>query len=248
MSDYEDFFEDEDLSKEERLERLEDELLNARRGLYYRVGLLGILIIAGVFAIFRLGPGFIYFFKFNTPPIDLGDARKVVSSGKRYLNLPSNTYVKVENLIVSQPAKTKTFKYFYSPLFNMIVRTKRPLPMGLPTASNAIIPQGLLFLLQERIVFVSDFTTHFNAQGRLIKLEDFPAWRGGLKTLYGQYIEKLGGHGYILLDGDTPMAHIWDVVAIGGLVIALIFGMIIVFRQKNAVREIEAELNKLRGL
>lgn len=233
------------LEKEEKIikkEKLIEQLSGLQRGYYLRIAAIVLFLVFGVLAIKVNGPGFLYFLKIGSKPVDIGNARKLVASGKRSINLPSDSYVKVEDLMVTGAAGTKIYNFFFSPLLNIVVKTKLPLSQPDLRASRYTIPEGLVFLLEERKVMPEDFTTHFNARGRLIKLQDYPAWKGGLQKFYGDSVKGNESKSYILLDQDTPLSHIWDVLALFALILGLFLSIFLTLRQRRIIIQTRQEI------
>ncbi len=220
-------------------------LASLQRGYYLRIVAVVLFLGFGALAIKRNGPGFLYFLKFNSPPTDLGNARKLVASGHRFIDMPSNSYVKVEDLMITKPANTKVHKFFFSPLLDIVVRTKRPLDIPDLRPSRYPVPAGLVFLLQERKVEPEDFSTHFNAEGRLVKITEYPGWKGGLQKFYGSLLKGHENKAYILFDQDTPWSHVWDAVALFALAAGLLLSVFLVIRQRKLILKARTEYLRL---
>lgn len=228
-----DFLEEEEKAIEK--EKLLDHIAGLQRGYYLRILAIVLFLVFGALSIKVNGPGFLYFLKIGSKPINIGNARELVAKGTRFLDLPSDSYVKVDALMITGPANTKVYNFFFSPLLNLVVRTK--LPLGRPSMreSRYTVPKGLVFLLQERKVMPEDFTTNFNATGRLIKLQDYSAWKGGLHDFYGDLVKGNESKSYILLDGDTPFSDIWDALALFALAFGLLLSIFLMLRQRKAL-------------
>ena len=233
--------EDEIIHSEEE-EKRKAELARLQQGFYLRIGAVILFLALGALAIRSNGPGFLYFLKVGSPPMDLGNARKVVAAGKRYLDLPSNSYVKVRGLIVTRPASTKIYNFFFSPLLNLVVRTKLPLDRPKLRVSQYVVPEGLLFLLEDRKVMPEDFTTNFSAEGRLVKLKDYSGWSGGLENFYGKALKGQEGHAYIIFDGDTPWSHAWDAVALVSVLLGLILADWSAIRKRGQIVQMRKQM------
>jgi len=230
-----DFLENEEIAIEK--EKILENISGLQRGYYLRVLAVVLFLAFGVLSIWVNGPGFLYFLKIGSKPVNIGNARELVAKGTRSLDLPSDSYVKVDRLMITRPANTKVYNFFFSPILNLIVRTK--LPLGNPDlrAARYTVPDKLVFLLEDRKVMPEDFTTNFNAHGRLIKLSDYPAWKGGLESFYGDLVKGNETKTYVLLDGDTPFSHIWDAVALFAMAFGLLLSIFLMFRHRKALIE-----------
>jgi len=184
------------------------------------------LIIRAIIAVFVLAassyvvwtqawPGLRYFLK-NPPLLDLGDLRELAAQGKRQLDPRSDAFVRVKGLMVTHRAESSRYNYFWSPLFNIMVRTARSVPPSPPPSDRIVdneIPAGLEFLVEQRKVFPEDFSVSFDAEGWLMHLRDAPQWNGPV----GDYVRDVLNlsdseidAAYMLLDGEAPRLKFKD--------------------------------------
>lgn len=164
---------------------------------------------------------FRYFLSGGDDPVDLGDVRALRSSGRSSLDVASNSYVRLENLVMTYEAESDTYQYFFCPLFNVVVRTPRTLPEK-EIYRSVEIPSDLLYLVENRLAFAEDLTTGFSGEGRLLRADDAPR----LRFLYEAYARTVTNpippeETWIFLDGDTPSTY-WPYAAGYALAIVLV--------------------------
>lgn len=176
--------------------------------------------------------------------VDLGDVRALRASGVEVLPARPGMYVRLRNLIVSRDEiSTRTYRFFFCPIYRVLVRTARPLPEGSLRVAQAVVPEGLEYLIEQRKVFPEDFALHFDAEGWLLPLDRVPGWKSGLEQWVRTDLKMTDAEiasSYALLDGETPGGQVWSVVVLFSSLfvsLAAIAGVVIAIR---AARRAEA--------
>ncbi len=189
----------------------------ARKRVRFRAGLCVAVVVVAAWAIGSYRPRLVYFFA-GGDLVDVGDVRALRASGVETLPAQPGSYVRLRNLIVSRDeVRTKTYRYFFCPIYRVLVRTARPLPEGSVRVAQAEIPEGLEYLVEQRKVFPEDFALHFDAEGWLLPLQEVPGWKAGIRDWVRNDL-KLSDQevaaSYALLDGETPTGQYWAVIVL----------------------------------
>ncbi|MBM4397620.1 MAG: hypothetical protein FJ087_18270 [Deltaproteobacteria bacterium] len=222
------------------------EVSAARLRLVTRAVIAASVIAVGAWVVVtRSWPGIAYFLE-HPDLVSYGDVRELRAKGTKALDARTNSFVRLENLVVTNRAETSRYNYFWCPVFDVLVRTAAPLP-PIPVPSGRIyeaeIPAGLEFLVEQRKVFPEDLSVRFDAQGRLVRLRDAPGWSGPV----GQYARDVlrladaeADAAWALLDGESPRLRGADV---GFLLAALVvagFALTALFLAWRAYRRLGA--------
>lgn len=206
------------------------DVARAKKTLYRRLALAIVVTLVSLWSVEAFRARIAYFFS-GSEPIDLGDVRSQRASGKEPLSAPPWSYVRVRNLLVTRDSLgSKTYRYFYCPVSNLVVRTQRPLPEGSMRVSQAEIPAGLEYLVEQRKVFPEDFTRSFDAEGWLVPIEEVPGfkdphfqtWLREELRLEGEELKKVMG----LLDGERPGSQIWPIVVLVSSVVIFLMAWV----------------------
>jgi len=196
-------------------------------------------LVVAVWSVASFKANLVYFFA-NRTPVNIGDVRELRARGVTKLDVAPNSYVRMENLIVGYPElETNKYRFFFCPIFNVLVRTTTPLPeVSLRTAQTEI-PEGLEYLIQERRVPLEFFATHFNAEGWLMPVSEVPGFKAGIE----EFLKKNVGlsdseirEAYALLDKETPNKQLFALlilVAAIFIVCASGFSLGMAIRQKQ---------------
>ncbi len=137
--------------------------------------LLFLLVAAPVFVAFTWSD-FTYFLKVGNDPIDLGDLRALRAGGRTQLDVPDDAYVRFRNAVMTYEAESGSvgieekarYQYFIDPLYTIIVRTPRDLPVK-DAFRSVDLPAGLVYLVEQRKAFAEDLTAGFDGEGRLLR-------------------------------------------------------------------------------
>lgn len=204
-------------------------LKSAKRRVLTRLVLFLLVAFTAVWAVLWAWPG-IHYALYGGELRNIGDVRALRASGVKTLDVSPGSYVRFENLMVTRPATGTRFNYFYCPIYSILVRTNQPIPELTGRVIEASVPEGLEYLLQDRIV--SDpaiFALHADVQGWLIPLREVPGFRGAV----GDYIRQTLGltpeqidRSFALLDGESPEGHRSELWILGGAIIAVIVSLV----------------------
>lgn len=167
----------------------------------------------------------------DSAPSDYGDLRQRWMAGERpgdgkWPELTSNSYVKFENLIMTEERESAGGSYyFFEPMTRMVVVTSRALPEKNPRANT--VHSSFAELVNQRWLLVHDMTAGFSGQGRLIKESEAPRKYRKTARAYRDYLQldsRLDGKDlWIFLDGVEPASqsiYLW-IYAVAILVLLL---------------------------
>lgn len=166
-----------------------------------------------------------YFFQ-GGDLVDVGDVRALRASGVDTLPVRAGSYVRLQNLIVSRDeVRTRKYRFFFCPIYRVLVRTARPLPEGSVRVAQAEVPAGLEYLIQQRKVFPEDFALRFDAEGWLIPLREVPGWDAGIRDWVLNDLklsEQEVDASFALLDGETPHGQYWAIIVLVSAVLMVL--------------------------
>ncbi|PKN54907.1 MAG: hypothetical protein CVU56_24085 [Deltaproteobacteria bacterium HGW-Deltaproteobacteria-14] len=203
-------------------------------GVQLRLVVSVVLIGITAFFMYKTRDSFSYWL--TGDPAELGDLREAWATGTRQLDVPSNTYVHLDGLVISRvytqsrgpdadpTADEPVYKLFFDPMFNIVVRTTRDLPrpkwnhMGMMEIDDRFID-----LIKQKRVFPSDLTVSFGGNGRLIQASDVPEDMRRAMNTYARDTKLEADNLWVFLDDDTPSKHslagiVWGLAAIVPLV------------------------------
>lgn len=184
------------------------------------VGVVGI----GIWALLIHQPSIRYFFAGGELTV-WGDVRQSRATGKTRLDVQPDTYVRLENLMVTHAAEGKKYGYFFCPIYNVLVRTTRPLPDRSIRVARTVIPAGLEYLVEQRKVWVEDFATRFDAQGWIMPLKSARAWESGLREFTANDLklsDREAESAWFLRDDESPKSHYWALIVLVAVVIVVL--------------------------
>lgn len=226
--------------------RTDQALARARKRVTLRAGLCGLVVVVAAWAVHGYRDRLAYFFG-GGERVDVGDVRALRVSGVETLPASPGSYVRLENLIVSRDeVRTRTYRFFFCPIYRVLVRTARPLPEGSMRVVQAEVPEGLEYLIEQRKVFPEDFALHFDAEGWLRPLREVPGWDAGLRDWVRNDL-KLSDEevaaSFALLDGESPRGQYWAVIVLASsvlVVLASLAGLFVAVRALRRLRDREA--------
>ncbi len=218
-------------------------LTRARKRVTLRAVLCGVVIVVAAWAVHGSRDRLAYFFS-GGERVDVGDVRALRASGVKTLPVRPGSYVRLENLIVSRDeVRTRTYRFFFCPIYRVLVRTARPLPEGSMRVVQAEVPEGLEYLIERRKVFPEDFALHFDAEGWLLPLDRVPGWDAGLRDWVRNDLklsdEEIASS-FALLDGETPRGQVWAVIVLASsviVVLASVAALVVAIRALRRSRE-----------
>ncbi len=198
-------------------------LTTARRRVWLRVVLLALVIAVAAFALRSVGPGVRYYFAGGDLK-KVGDVRMLRAGGQKTLDLAAGSFVALDDLMVLHPAEGSRHSFFYCPLYSIVVRTPQKLPQPVGRVAEITIPEGLEYLLEQRLVLPENFESRMDVAGWLMPLRDMPGFSGPVGE-YARKELKLTDEqidaSWALLDGEPPASRIWDVGALVGAFVVL---------------------------
>ena len=209
----------------EELDAAEKALLltTARRRVWFRMVLLVLVIAVAAFALRSVGPGVGYYFSGGDLK-KVGDIRALRAGGQKTLDVAAGQFVAMDNLMVMHPAEGSRHSFFYCPIYGIVVRTPQKLPQPVGRIAEITIPEGLEYLLEQRLVLPENFESRLDVAGWVMPLREMPGFTGPV----GEYARKelkltdaQIDSSWALLDGEPPASRIWDVAALVGAFVVL---------------------------
>jgi len=200
------------------------EVAAARKRVYARGALFVLILAVSAWALNTYSARLAYFFE-PGDPVDLGDVRTLRANGRASLDVAPESFVRLDNMMVTNRAEDRKFNYFFCPIYNVLVRTERPLPDRSLRVARAEIQDGLEYLVEQRRVFVEDFTTSFDGQGWIRRIKDAEAWEGGLREYViesPQLSAEQAESAWILRDGESPVSHYWSMIVLVSVVFVVL--------------------------
>jgi hypothetical protein len=177
-----------------------------------RFSLFILLTLAGL-GIGNSYSDFSYFLR-SSEPVEVGDVRDAYIADDPLDVLEHNQFVHVENLIPTSVFDSSKFRFYFCPLYKVIVRTTQPVPAKATHKSYFEIEEGEERILEEKLAFVWDLPIHMNATGRLLSVDALP---GRYQQIWRSFRNELGeradGKVYLLIDGEEPADFIWFLLA-----------------------------------
>lgn len=238
---------------DETLETAEDArqkaVTAARKRMLARALLAALILAVSVWALKTHETTLVYYFT-GGDRIDLGDVRQARASGKVGLGARPGSYVRLENLMVTNVAGSKKHSFFFCPIYKVLVRTTRPLPERSLRVARTVIPAGLEYLVEQRAVWVEDFSTSFDAEGWLMPMKEAPGWDGGLRDLVMTPAEPdrrpilAAGEeedAWVLLDGESPGSHYWALIVLISVVFVVLASLASLVLAVRAWRKVAAQ-------
>jgi hypothetical protein len=206
----------------------------AKRALVFVVA-----VVVALWSVMSFKANLIYFFA-NRTPVNIGDVRQLRAKGVTKLDVKPNSYVRMENLIVGYPElETKKYRFFFCPIYNVLVRTESPLPEVSLRVGQTEIPEGLEYLVEQHRVPLEFFATHFDAEGWLMPVTEAPGFKAGIEEFLRKNVRLSDSEireAYALLDKETPNKQIFAVLILfAGIFIVCASGWSLVkaIRQKQ---------------
>lgn len=181
----------------------------ARRVRWMRQSVMLLLLALSGLAIWSGRVELQYLFS-SGEPVELGSIVDQFLEAPERRELPSNQFAHASGLVMTSESEAGRYRYFYCPLYQLVVRTERELPdQPLSTAAHIEVDAKFAPLLESRLVFPHDLTEFFEAEGRLIRFADAPRWARPALQFYAPLIEGRPEDAYLLVDGDAPSSFVW---------------------------------------
>lgn len=186
--------------------------LKAVKEARFRLGLRGALtavaLVVGSYFIFISLGDVGYYFKKGQEPISVGNLRASTFDPQTLEFLTTNDCVSFENdVIMFDDLESEQFAFYFSPVTNMLVRTKEELPDKeeyLISGRTVELDEWETGLVSTRKAFASDLKVSFSGTGRVVAYEDRPDWADPIFS----YMSNSSGVPVVemrlFLDGDTP--------------------------------------------
>lgn len=190
------------------------EVQRTRNRVIIRAIVFVVLSAVAVLSVLGSRQEFAYHAQGDDALVELGDVRERYSGGQTRLDVASNSYVEMKNLVMTYEGESDNYRYFYDPLYSVIVRTAAELPEK-EVYRHVDIPASLVWLVENRQAFAEDLTVGFDARGRLLRADLAPRKLRRIAEQYNDIIRRPLDEIYILLDGETPGGYAWFAVAYG---------------------------------
>lgn len=212
--------------------------------LRFRKVLLVVTISFAIFVSWSMKEDLSYFLSSSIEPTHFGDLREKWLRGDSKLGGEHNTFVELPNMVPTNALATKAHTYFLCPLFDVVVRTSRPLPTPPDRLQDFTVEPKFLALLQERRAFPQNLLVKYEGRGRLMRLDKAPRWTRRIVRHYLGFTKRPAKEAWLLLDGEEPRnykIYLWLFFGAFGLVLITAW---FVYRAHNErARRREAMLN-----
>ncbi len=157
------------------------------------------------------------YFLEDSEPVAAVDLRKAWLAGERTLPGTSNTYAALDGLVITMESPeyiregdggeiVARHRFFFCPLFNIVVLTPKELPEK-PWHRTVDIVPGFIELLQQRRAFPYDLAVEFNGVGRLVAGDDAPAEMRKAVNTYSAKLDIDKSDLWVFIDGNKPKDH-----------------------------------------
>ena len=204
-----------------------------------RVSLL-ILLALAFMGLSNSFADFAYFFT-SSDPVDLGDVRQAYLQDDPLEEMGHNRYVKMDGMIPTSVFDSAKHRYFFCPLYNVIVRTPQSIREKQTHKSYFEIQPGEERILKEKLAFVWDLPIRMNMRGRLMAVESLP---GRYSHIWKSFRHELDFRTdkpiYILVDQEEPGDFWWYLLAYLGSFAIIAFsglGYLKAVRHERALRQ-----------
>ena len=190
--------------------------------LKFRKALLVVTISFAFFVSWSMQSELGYFLSSSTEPAHFGDLREKWLRGDKQLGGEHNTFVELPGMVPTNALATKGHTYFLCPLFDVVVRTSRPLPAPPERLRDFVVDPKFLTLIQKRRAFPQNILVRYDGQGRLMRLDKAPRWTRRVVRHYLGFMERSPDEAWILLDGEEPRnykVYLWLFLGSFGLVL-----------------------------
>jgi hypothetical protein len=208
--------------------------------LVFRKVLLVVSISFAFFVSWSMREDLGYFLTLSIEPTQFGDLRAKWLRGDKDLGGEHNTFVELPNMVPTNVLATKDHTYFLCPLFDVVVRTSRPLPTPPVRMRNFVVDPKFLSLLQKRRAFPQNLLVRYEGRGRLMRLDKAPRWtRRVLRHYYG-FMDHPPEEAWLLLDGEEPQnyrIYLWIYFGAFALVALTIFFIYRALRERARLRQ-----------
>ena len=203
-------------AEEER--SIEDRLQDALKVLAIRRISLVILVTLAAMGLSQSWSDFAYFFT-SSEPVEVGDIRKAYLADDPLPVLEHNSFVAIDSLIPTSVFDSPSHRFFFCPLYNIIVQTQQDIPAKQAHKSYFEIEAGEGRILEEKLAFIWDLPIRMDMTGRLMDvnalgpiqshLESVSA-RGGFPTRQTDFCpSRRGDPGRVSVVPDGLSTRIW---------------------------------------
>jgi len=178
----------------------------------FRLGLRGSLTLVAL----AVGAYFIsislgdvgYYFKKDTPVVDMGDLRASDFDRPSVQALYTNDFIKFSNdAIMFDDLQSEQFSFYYSPITHFVVRTSRELPdKEIYRIADRIVELDMTeaALVATRMAFPADLAVSFDGEGRVLSGGDIPDWADPILSYMSNSSGVPKEEMRLFLDEDKP--------------------------------------------
>jgi len=184
------------------------QMKEARFRFVLRGGLALVALVVGSYFIGMSMNDVGYYFKKDDAPVNLGNLRAADFDVARLANLGTNDYVEFQNdVIVFDDLESEEFSFYYSPVTNFVVRTKRELPdKEVYRLADRIVTLSSweAGLVAGQLAFPADLKVSFDGRGRLVTQPGIPDWATPIISYMANSSHVPVAQIRLFLDGDQP--------------------------------------------
>jgi len=209
-------------------------------GLRFRKILLVVTISFAFFVSWSMQSELGYFLSSSIEPTRFGDLRAKWLRGDKDLDGEHNTFVELPMMVPTNALATKGHTYFLCPLYDVVVRTSRPLPAPPERLQDFIVDPKFVALIQKRRAFPQNLLVSYEGRGRLMRLDKAPRWTRRVIRHYLTFMERPPKDAWLLLDGEEPRdykIYLWLFIGAFGLVLLSAWFVFRAHKQRARQRE-----------
>ena len=192
---------------------VEDRLQEALKVLAIRrISLIILVTLAGM-GLTQSWSDFSYFFA-SSEPVQVGDIRKAYLSDDPLPALQNNAFVDIDSLIPTSVFDSPSHRFFFCPLYNIIVQTAQSIPAKQAHKSYFEIEAGEGRILEEKLAFIWDLPIRIDVAGRLMEVDALPARYNRIWKAFQHEVDfRPDKPVFVLVDGETPGEFLWFLMA-----------------------------------
>jgi len=195
------------------LKSLEEQLQSASKVVGIRRISLLILLVISVLGLSSSFTDFAYFLS-SSDPAQLGNVREAYVQDDPLEEMEHNRYVRMEAMIPTSVFDSAKHRFFFCPLYNVIVQTGQEIREKQTHKSYFEIAPGEERILKEKLAFVWDLALRLDIQGRLLSVDHLPSRYQNIWNSFRNEIDVRDDKPvYLLIDDEEPGDFIWFLLA-----------------------------------